>query len=172
MFRSPDFNALDLGAWHSLASGVPSLKANPNGGRIIDQIIFHVLERWRSWDATHRLENIFNTKARLMQVVLDVKGSNEYRIPRSNRTHKHEKPSYMPKGNPKERNEEEDKEGGDEEMLEAEEREVGSESADGSIQEDHVVLSDEDESSLSSIIIDISPQMEVIEYWMRRSQQN
>lgn len=26
--RSPDFNALDLGAWYSLSSGVPSAKAS------------------------------------------------------------------------------------------------------------------------------------------------
>jgi len=28
-YRSPDLNSLDLGAWYSLAAGVPSLKAVP-----------------------------------------------------------------------------------------------------------------------------------------------
>jgi hypothetical protein len=28
--KSPDFNSLDLGAWNSLSSGVPAIKAEKN----------------------------------------------------------------------------------------------------------------------------------------------
>lgn len=97
ILSSPDLNALDLGAWYSLAAGVPSLKAVPNQKmRTFDQIISHVLARWRTWDAFTRLENIFATKQRVIQAVFDSDGSNEYQIPRSFRSHHHEKASYLP----------------------------------------------------------------------------
>lgn len=94
--RSPDCNALDLGAWRSLAAGVPSLKGKDKSGRLIDRIIFHVLDRWNSWDAAHRLMNIFNTKSRIMKAVSLVNGSNEYKIPRSEFSHATEKATYIP----------------------------------------------------------------------------
>lgn len=94
--RSPDFNALDLGAWRSLAAGVPSLKGKDKSGRLIDRIIFHVLDRWKSWDAAHRLMNIFNTKSRIMQTVSSVNGSNEYKLPRSEFSHAAERATYIP----------------------------------------------------------------------------
>lgn len=95
--RSPDFNALDLGAWRSLASGIPSLKGKDKSGRLIDRIVLHVLERWNLWDAIHRLDNIFNTKSRIMKAVSLVQGSNEYEIPRSECSHSKEKATYIPK---------------------------------------------------------------------------
>lgn len=101
IFSSPDFNALDLGAWYSLAAGVPSLKSIPNQRqRTIDRIISHVLARWSSWDVFTRLENIFSTKQRVLQAVLASGGSNEYQIPRSGLSHRHEKPSYLPISEP------------------------------------------------------------------------
>ena len=97
ILSSPDFNSLDLGAWYSLAAGVPSLKALPNQKmRVIDQIISHVFAQWRSWDAMTCLENIFATKQRIIQTVFASGGSNEYPIPRSFWSHQHEKASYIP----------------------------------------------------------------------------
>lgn len=95
--RSPDFNALDLGAWRSLAAGVPSIKCKDKSGRLIDRIVFHVLDRWNSWDAIHRLSNIFNTKSRVMKAVSLVNGSNEYEMPRSSLSHSQEKATYIPR---------------------------------------------------------------------------
>jgi hypothetical protein len=51
IFSSPDFDALDLGAWYSLAAGVPSLKSIPNQRqRTIDRIPMKwgvpSLEKW------------------------------------------------------------------------------------------------------------------------------
>jgi len=87
---------LDLGAWRSLAAGVPSLKGKDKSGRLIDRIIFHVLDRWKTWDAAHRLTNIFNTKSRIMKTVSSVNGSNEYKLPRSEFSHATEKATYIP----------------------------------------------------------------------------
>jgi hypothetical protein len=91
-------NSLDLGAWYSLAAGVPSLKAVPGQkARTIDRIIAHVLERWDTWNAMLKLENIFSTKQRIFQAVLSCNGSNQYQIPRSMTSHKYDGPSYIPK---------------------------------------------------------------------------
>lgn len=91
-------NCLDLGAWYSLAAGVPSLKAVPGQkARTIDRIIAHVLERWDTWNAMLKLENIFSTKQRIFQAVLSCNGSNQYQIPRSMTSHKYDGPSYIPK---------------------------------------------------------------------------
>ena len=95
IYRSPDFNALDLGAWRSLAAGVPTIKGKDKSKRLIDCIVFHVLDQWNNWDALHRLTNIFSTKARIMQAVSAVNGSNEYEIPRSNISHAKESATYV-----------------------------------------------------------------------------
>ena len=116
LLRSPDFNALDLGAWRSLAAGIPSLKGMDKSGRLIDRIIFHVLDRWNSWDAVHCLTNIYNTKACIMSVVSSVNGSNEYKIPRSEASHSSEKATYIP---PKRATTSEDV-SGEQELLESE----------------------------------------------------
>ena len=95
--RSPDFNALDLGAWFSLAAGVPAVRATEDASqKLTDRIINHVYKRWLEWDAMTRLENIFSTKIRVLQVVQDNNGTIDYKIPRSTKSHKHEGPSYMP----------------------------------------------------------------------------
>ncbi len=63
---------------------------------MIDQIIYHVLDRWDHWDATTRLQNIFDTKHRIMKAVRDAEGSIEYAIPRSKKSHKGENPTFIP----------------------------------------------------------------------------
>ena len=95
-YRSPDFNSLDLGGWYSLSSGVPSLQTSPSTGRVIDQIIFHVLDRWEKWDSMNRLSRIFLTKQTIMKVVISVNGSNKYAIPCSSYSHYGEGPTYLP----------------------------------------------------------------------------
>lgn len=62
-------------------------------------IIDNVLERWNTWDSLNRLTNIFNTKCRIMPVVIEAEGRLDYKMPRSgeNVTHKHEPPTYIPK---------------------------------------------------------------------------
>jgi hypothetical protein len=92
--KSPDFNALDLGIWYSLSCGVSAQRTEK--GRVIDRIIHHVLERWEHWDAWRRLDNIFESKKAILQIVKDVNGSNEYSMPRSNRSHAHDGPSFLP----------------------------------------------------------------------------
>ncbi len=96
--KSPDLNALDLGAWNSLASGVPAIKAEMNASKKMStRIIEEVQARWRDWDAVTRLENIFATKARIMKAVLENGGRIDYKIPRSGKSHQDELPTYIPK---------------------------------------------------------------------------
>ncbi len=96
--KSPDFNALDLGAWYSLSCGVPAIKAEKNPTKKIhERIITEVLNRWEEWDSMTRLESIFATKSRIMKAVIEAKGDIKYEIPRSGNSHKNEKPAYVPK---------------------------------------------------------------------------
>lgn len=98
--KSPDFNALDLGAWWSLAAGVESVKAIQTGPakKVPQRIIDHVTERWKhTWDPETRLENIFATKERIMKVVHDNGGSIKYKMPRSGKSHKNDKASFVPR---------------------------------------------------------------------------
>lgn len=104
--KSPDFNVLDLGAWASLSAGIPKVKCDrARGERMVDRIIFHVLERWKNWNSSVKLKSLFDTKVRIMKVVIDVKGSNEYKIPRSNNSHQGELPTYVPQEKRSERRE-------------------------------------------------------------------
>lgn len=166
-FRSPDFNALDLGAWRSLAAGVPSLKGKDKSGRLIDRIVFHVLDRWNAWDAAHRLTNIFNTKSRIMQTVYSVNGSNEYKLPRSEFSHSAEKATYIPPKlacesyTPREIEDDEDEKG--------EESQCGSESVI------EVDIEDDEPESESEVILRnevfvgrVSDGDEILQWWKAR----
>lgn len=96
--KSPDFNALDLGAWYSLSSGVTVIKADKNATKKVSmRIIEEVKRRWEEWDAMTRLENIFATKTRVMKAVLDAQGDIRYKMPRSGKSHKNELPAHLPK---------------------------------------------------------------------------
>jgi len=96
---SPDLNACDLGALYSIASGVrdvfsrtdPDKKMKPE-----TRIIQAIKDRWSSWDATTRLQNIFDTKVRTLQSVIDECGSNEFTIPRSGKSHVGDAVSWLP----------------------------------------------------------------------------
>jgi hypothetical protein len=92
--KSPDLNTLDLGIWHSLSCGVPAIRICTK--RLMDQIIHYVLQRWNTWDAWTRLQNVFDTKKKIFQIVKEQNGTNEYEIPHSNRSHAKEKPSFLP----------------------------------------------------------------------------
>lgn len=146
-FRSPDFNALDLGAWYSLSAGVPSLRMQRQG-RLIDSIINHVLNWWKEWDAMGRLENIYFMKSKIMEIVFKEKGSNEYEIPRTTHSHKNDGPTYLPKLT---------------ENAESE-SEVEEEPQVGLREEEEVSLNPL--RSLSRIFEDIANQNEVTEYWL------
>lgn len=54
------------------------------------------MDRWNNWDSSTKLQNIFDTKCRIMSAVKEVKGHNEYKIPRSKKSHVGEKPTYIP----------------------------------------------------------------------------
>jgi len=180
-FRSPDFNSLDLGAWFSLSSGIPTLKAIPNGGRIIDRIISHVLERWNQWDSMTRLENIFSTKTRIIKAVYELGGSNEYKMPRSNRSHKFDKPTFIPKAIVEDEEMEICDQGSDQEERIQESDQEERESNQGSDQDVRVTGqgSDNEEEeeeksktrSLSQIFHEISTQNEVSSFWLHRCNQ-
>jgi hypothetical protein len=97
--KSPDFNSLDLGAWNSISCGVPAIKAQKEVDpkkKVCTRIIEEVKKRWENWDSMTRLENIFATKSRIMQAVIDAEGDIKYKIPRSGKSHKDEGPSYVP----------------------------------------------------------------------------
>ena len=90
--RSPDFNALDLGAWFSLSCGVKAVRSQAVAAgqpkkRLVDNIMTQVIHRWNSWDAMTQLHNIFETKHRIMHASYAMNGSNEYLIPRSGQSH-------------------------------------------------------------------------------------
>ena len=104
--RSPDLNALDLGAWNSLAKGVRPIQSqnwaeiseNPEVPlqRTTDRLIDHVMQSWRKWGARRILQNIFDTKQRVIRQVFEVHGSNEYSIPRSGKSHRNVTASFRP----------------------------------------------------------------------------
>lgn len=54
------------------------------------------MQRWDHWDAWTRLHNVFETKRRILQIVKEKQGSNEYTFPRSNYSHTHEGASFLP----------------------------------------------------------------------------
>jgi hypothetical protein len=93
--KSLDFNVLDLGIWYSLFCGVPTVKDGE--GRVINRIIVNILNCWNDWDAWTRLNNVFEMKKRILKYVRTFKGTNKYKIPRSKKSHKNDKPSFMPK---------------------------------------------------------------------------
>lgn len=91
--RSPDLNALDLGAWNSLATGIRPIQSSNHDidgveQQLSDRIISHVRNRWNSWNAMTTLQNIFDTKQRIIHEVFKHDGTNEYEIPRSKKSHK------------------------------------------------------------------------------------
>jgi len=86
---SPDFNALDLGALNSLASGVrepllvPSSDPDENSVRNWDRICRAVQQRWEEWDCIPRLDSIFDTKSRVLHLAYEHDGGNEFSVPHS-----------------------------------------------------------------------------------------
>lgn len=118
------------------------MRSQSGMGRTIDRIIDHVLKRWKEWDAMSRLENIFYMKSKIMGIVLKENGSNEYKIPRSERSHTKDGPTYMPK------------------LLSEIEDEEESRTGESAV---------EPQRSLSRIFEEISNQNEVARYWQQRS---
>jgi len=98
--RSPDLNVLDLGIWFSLAAGVRVSLLDETirkSKKVIDRLIAAVTLRWEEWDATHRLESIYETKTRIIQAVLEAEGAIDYDIPRSPASHTGaERASFVP----------------------------------------------------------------------------
>lgn len=160
--RSPDFNALDLGAWYSLSAGVPSLKTSSNSGRTIDRIIFHVLQRWENWDAVHRLMRIFTTKASIMSAVVTAKGSNEYKLPRSNYSHKDDLPTYLPPSETTEQRHDEMEEARVEEE-ESEENEESEGENEGESEESGVEEGENEENGVESDVEEGYNEVEEVE---------
>ena len=177
--KSPDMNALDLGAWASLAAGVSRVKCNrAEGERIIDRIIFFVMERWNNWNSVTKLENLFQTKSRIMKTIVEVKGSNDYKIPRSQRSHKNDTPSYIPRNESRRNEEEEEKEEEDEEGKKEDERmnldeeqgesEDKSEVGDSDEQEIFIVIDEKEFQSSGDPRRPITN--DIIEFWEKRQE--
>ena len=98
---SPDFNALDLGALNSLASGVrepllvPSSDPDENSVRNWDRICRAVQQRWEEWDCIPRLDSIFDTKSRVLHLAYEHDGGNEFSVPHSH-TPREERTATLP----------------------------------------------------------------------------
>ena len=113
---------LDLGIWYSLSCGVAIERTEK--GRAIDRIVQCVMDRWNHWNSWPRLRNIFETKQRILQIVKEKQGSNEYTLPRSNTSHVHEGASYLPEPKPLPVIEESDESGESDESDESDEDDV------------------------------------------------
>ena len=82
--RSPDLNVLDLGIWNSLQSIVPFVKYEENAIiKMSDRIAMEVARAWNEYESLEKLSKIFNTLKMIYSEVIDVSGSNNYKLPRS-----------------------------------------------------------------------------------------
>lgn len=74
--RSPEMNALDLGAWWSLETEVAKVKADPLLNMPTAEIIMRAVKiAWdQNWDATSKLREIFKSKTVVMGEVAKQRG--------------------------------------------------------------------------------------------------
>jgi hypothetical protein len=77
--KSPDMNSNDLGFYNSLDSKIP----NPRPFDL-DTLYSCFHTAFKKYDS-QLLNKIFDTRKRILKEVLKVKGSNEYKMPRSNK---------------------------------------------------------------------------------------
>ena len=76
--QSPDLNANDLGFLSSLQSQVDAKRvATMNWDK--EKLVKTVRQTWREYDP-RKLEQIFDSKSRIIQCVIDEKGSNEFDV--------------------------------------------------------------------------------------------
>jgi hypothetical protein len=77
--KSPDMNANDLGFYNSLDSKIP----NPRPFDL-DRLYSCFVDAFKKY-VSELLDKIYDTRKRVLKEVLKVKGSNEYKMPRSNK---------------------------------------------------------------------------------------
>lgn len=82
---SPDLNVLDLGIWTSLAKGVRSSSV-AHGSRIDRKMLMDEVQKrfWETWDSVSSLHNIYGTKKKIIETIIETGGGNHYKIPHIN----------------------------------------------------------------------------------------
>ena len=90
-FRSPDLNALDLGAWNCLqAQQRVNFFQMGNGVAVTrkwqEELEKQCLESWKNWQSDTKLRSLFETLARVQHIIDVCKGGNNFQIPHHNQT--------------------------------------------------------------------------------------
>lgn len=81
--QSPDLNVLDLGAWFSIQAVVEEIKYERETetyvpARFVRRIITAVMNAWKTWLASEKLELLFLELASNVRKVLRANGGNDY----------------------------------------------------------------------------------------------
>ena len=79
--RSPDLNALDLGAWWSLEKAVGEVAVKRDNETWIEAVTRRVFEAWKIRDAELKCAKIFSTLKMVWAKILEVNGRNDFTIP-------------------------------------------------------------------------------------------
>ena len=82
--RSPDFNVLDLGAWHSLQ--VAAEKIDPGSLMWTEEICERVQKAWDTWATGTTIGKLFEVLGPISRAVVDLEGGNEYAMPHKDET--------------------------------------------------------------------------------------
>jgi len=84
--RSPDLNALDLGAWTSLNAVTQKVKLEGQyneGGTQVERLRRRVEEAWEEWGSREKIGAIFQTLELVWKLVVQHEGDNRFLIPHS-----------------------------------------------------------------------------------------
>ena len=80
--NSPDLNVLDLGAWCSLQVAVECLRGERTTNVLTeDEILNACLKGWDEWEGKEKLEKLFTTLEKILAIVDEINGDNNYQIP-------------------------------------------------------------------------------------------
>lgn len=79
--RSPDLNALDLGAWWSIEKAVGDVSKKLEDETWIDAVTRQALEAWNVWDSKDKCSKIFSALKTVWEQILVFKGGNDFAIP-------------------------------------------------------------------------------------------
>jgi len=79
--RSPDLNALDLGAWWSLEKAVGEITQKSDEETWIEAVQRRVMEAWNQWNAEDKCCKIFSSLKLVWAKIKEVNGGNCFVIP-------------------------------------------------------------------------------------------
>ena len=79
--RSPDLNALDLGAWWSLEKAVGEITHKSDEETWIEAVQRRVMEAWNQWNAEDKCCKIFSSLKLVWAKIKEVNGGNCFVIP-------------------------------------------------------------------------------------------